>query len=118
MGVLPMLVISLLVVMVGDSIKSLATLAVFGILVFQMIVGYAAFCLPHRMPELYQGLPFKLRPNVLKFVATGLIMVSLLALVALAIDEPGMLMKGIAFALLGTAYYKYFCKPEQAFGAR
>jgi hypothetical protein len=79
----------------------------------QILTGLALLRLPKVLPDIYARAGFRLSLPVLFFVSLAYIVISASFLLLLAGEQPKAVVIGIAYLLIGAAYYasrKHFLK--------
>ncbi len=106
-GVVFMTVLSLICAAFGRGITEYATLAVLGLLVFQVVVGAAILFLPRKLGSLYERAGFKLGRFALPFFGGGLVILSLIFLVIAIQGSPRTGLVAGSYMTAGLAYYAW-----------
>ncbi|MEM8562000.1 MAG: APC family permease [Pseudomonadota bacterium] len=99
--------LSLAGVAMSGSVVQYAQIAVMGLMIVQIITGVALLKLPSKLPEVYAVSSFKLSPVLLAFVALAYIGFSLLFLLLLVLEQPGVVIPGVIFLLAGFVLHKF-----------
>ena len=97
--------LSFAVILTGGQISDFATLAVVGLLIFQIAVGVAIFMLPRKMNAQYKAANFSLKGWKLPFFSIGLIVFSTLFLIIVLLDAPQFILLAAAYFTVGAIYF-------------
>ncbi|MCP4047046.1 MAG: hypothetical protein GY732_13790 [Gammaproteobacteria bacterium] len=87
------------------SVLQYAQLAVMGLMVVQVMTGFALLRLPTKLPDIYQSSPFKLKPLFLYSIGICYIIFSLVFLFVLASEQTEAILPGLLLIALGLATY-------------
>jgi len=105
--------LALMGVIVGGSVTDYAQVTLMGLMIVQILTGLALLRLPKVLPDIYARAGFRLSRPMLSFVSLAYIVISALFLLLLAGEQPKAVVIGIAYLLIGAAYYasrKHFLK--------
>lgn len=97
--------LSLAGALLEGSIVQYTQIAVMGLMVVQVITGFALLKVPTRMAEAYQASPFKLGNVPFRFICVCYIIFSVVFLIVLASEQPGAILPGIVLIVLGFVAY-------------
>ena len=98
-------VMAMLGSLAGGSVVQYAQIAVMGLMVIQVMTGFALLKLPSKLPEVYQASAFKPGKFVLRFISVCYIAFSILFLFILGSEKPDAVLTGSGFIALGFGWY-------------
>ncbi len=97
--------LSLAGALAGGGVVQYAQIAVMGLMVVQVITGFALLKVPAKMAEAYQASPFKLGIYPFRLICICYIVFSVAFLFVLASEQPGAILPGLVFMALGFVAY-------------
>jgi APA family basic amino acid/polyamine antiporter len=90
---------------IGGGIVQYAQIAVMGLMIIQITTGIALLKLPGKLPEVYAASPFRMSKFALRLVSISYIAFSIVFLIMLALEQPGVVLPGTVFLALGFTWY-------------
>jgi APA family basic amino acid/polyamine antiporter len=106
--------LSLAGVFAGRGIVQYAQIAVMELMVIQIMTGVALLRLPGKMPEVYEGTPFKLSKIALRIICICYIGFSAIFLIVLGMEQPEAVSYGLIFIAVGCAWYFFTAQKSGA----
>jgi len=98
--------LSMVGIFMGGTITDYAQAAVLGIMVMQILTGFAVLRLPKLLPELYEQAHYKLSPRALIFNSWGFILCSAMIFLYLGAFSPTAIIVGTVYVFLCSVYFK------------